>query len=88
MTLTQIIYRAAAVLIAWTPAVVTLLAFFFIMTGQIIWTSNNPEKRKQAGQKLLWGVIALFVIFSLGAIIAVLTQTFFGSSSTLSTQKF
>lgn len=80
MTLTSIIKTATDVVLAATPWFLLLLLFIW-MAGNIIWGSTNAEKRKQAGQRLLWAVIALFVIFSIGAIIAVLGQTIFGTNN-------
>ncbi len=79
MTLTSIIQTATKVVLAATPWLLLLLLFIW-MAANIIWGSSNPEKRRQAGQRLLWAIIALFVIFSIGAIVAVLGQTIFGTS--------
>jgi len=63
-----------------------ILFSLFLAGAQIIWTSGNAEKRKQAGPRLLWAVIAFFVVVSIGGIVAVLNATLLGSPSSLSTQ--
>lgn len=69
------------VVTSWIFWIGTLLSFVFLI-NQIIWTSANAEKRKQAAPKLAWAVIAFFVVFSIGGIIAILNQTLFNTSAT------
>ncbi|MDE2078772.1 MAG: hypothetical protein KGI73_00100 [Patescibacteria group bacterium] len=83
MTFASIVGEATKLItsfILWFP-----LFFFVWMVADIIWTSNNPERRKQAGARLTWGIIAMFIFISIGGIIAVLNQTFFSSGATITT---
>ncbi len=54
---------------------IALIAFFwgiFQAYGKI----DNVEKRVEARQTIIWSLIALLVVVSLGGIIAVFTSTF------------
>jgi hypothetical protein len=62
----------------WFPA-----AFIFGAMASIIWTSGNPEKRKEAGPRITWIIIGAFVLLSIGGILAILNQTFFASNATV-----
>ncbi|TAJ12909.1 hypothetical protein EPO56_03750 [Patescibacteria group bacterium] len=61
------------------PTILVLLLFYWNVS-QIILTADNPEKRKQALPRLLWSIVALFVIFSLGGIINIISETLLGSN--------
>lgn len=50
------------------------LLIFFAGIIRFIWESNNEKKRNEGKQMLLWGLVALFVMFSLWGIIK-LAQT-------------
>ncbi len=67
----------------WTYWVFFFLSFasFFFFWGVVLFILNagNEEKRTSGKQKMLWGIIALFVIFSVWGIIAILQSAFFGS---------
>lgn len=54
------------------------LAFLVFLVGivRFIWNADNEEKRKDGKQQLLWGIIALFVVFAIWGIIAVIAGTF------------
>jgi hypothetical protein len=38
--------------------------------------TNDPEKRKQGGYGILWGVVGLFVILSIWGLVAILRNSF------------
>ena len=81
MTFASIVGEATKLItsfILWFP-----IFFFVWMVADIIWTSGNPEKRKQAGARLTWGIVAMFIFISIGGIIAVLNMTFFSSNATI-----
>lgn len=83
MTLTSIINEATKLILStvlWFPVL-----YFAWMIADIVWTSGNPKRRKSAGQRLTWGIIAMFVFISLGGIIAVLDQTFFFPNAVITT---
>ena len=79
MTLTDIINTMTYVTTSWVFWGGMLFSFV-LAVNQFIWTSGNAEKRKQAGPRLVWAVIAFFVALSIGGIIAILNQTFFHNS--------
>lgn len=78
-TLTDIINTMTLVVTSWIFWGGMLFSFF-LAASSIIWTSGNAEKRKQAGPRLLWAVIAFFVVLSIGGIVALFTQTLFNAS--------
>lgn len=57
---------------------VAMLVFFW---GVVVFIANagNETKLKEGKKFLLWGVITLFVLFSVWGIIRLLTATFFSS---------
>jgi heme A synthase len=73
----DIIATATEIVTLAVPVAAILMLFFWSMF-QIISNSGDAEKLKKARSKIMWGVIILFVIFSLGGILAVLRATFFG----------
>lgn len=64
-----------------TPIALVLFVFFWNL-AMLTFDSANPEKLKQARARVFWSVIAMFVVFSLAGILAVLQTTFFGSADT------
>ena len=75
-SLTTLIYTATNLVILFLPWGGALLWFTWTM-GDVIWGSRNPEKRKQTGARIFWAIVAMFVLFSVGAIVAVINNTFF-----------
>lgn len=55
-----------------------VLAFMLFMWGVVQYILNNEEeaKREKGKQFMLWGIIALFVMFSVWGLIKVLGNTF------------
>lgn len=53
------------------------LTWFIWGTVQFIRNSDNQEKRKEGRKRMLWGIIALFVMVSYLGITAIFTETFF-----------
>ena len=78
-TLTDVIHTMTNVVTMGVPYGLLLLIFYWNVY-QIIATSNNPEKRKQALPRLLWSIIALAIVFSLAGLINLLVNTVLGSS--------
>lgn len=80
MTLTSIINTMTEVVTLAVPTLLVLLVFYWNIS-QIIFSADNPEKRKQAIPRLLWSIVALLVIFSLGGIINIISATLLGNGS-------
>lgn len=60
-----------------TPIVVAVaLVFFFWGLAQFILGSSESDKRKQAIEIMIYGIIALFVMVSIWGIVNVLQTTF------------
>ncbi len=53
----------------YTIAVVVAFLYFLFGVAMLLFQMNNPEKREEARAHLLYGVIGLFIILSVGAII-------------------
>lgn len=52
------------------------LAFFVWGMALFVLNADNPDKRKEGQQAILWGVIGLFVMSAVIGILAVVTGTF------------
>lgn len=60
---------------------VTLLISFAVIyiiynVVRYLIAGGDPEKRKEGGMGILWGVVGLFVILSIWGLVAILTNTF------------
>jgi len=62
------------------------LLFFFWGLSQLLLNSDNEDKKKASKSIMVWGIIILFVMFSIGGILKVLDNTFFDGSSGGSTK--
>lgn len=65
-------------------AVVASLAllFFFWGLANFILNSSNEEKKGEGKNIMIWGIVALFIMFSVWGLIGVLQNTFLRGSST------
>ncbi len=82
-SIAEIINIATQVVLLAVPTAALLLMFFWNLS-QLLFTANDAEKRKQAKMRMIWSIIALFAVFSLGGLVAVLQTTFFpGEPSTI-----
>ena len=52
----------------------------YFLFGAVIFIANldDPEKKKKGQQHLLWGLIGLFIIFSIGGILKFMNQALGG----------
>lgn len=50
-------------------AVGIALVYFFYGVAKFIYDMNDPEKKNFGKSHLLWGLVGLFIIFSVGGII-------------------
>lgn len=64
---------ASAITVLLTAA--ALLFFFWGLTEMIL-NADNSDKLKTGRERMIWGLVALFIIFSLAGIIAILRGTF------------
>ena len=60
-------------------AVGICLVIFFWGLALMILDTGNAEKMKEGKNKMLWGILSLFVVLSLGGIIALLQNTLEGN---------
>ena len=51
------------------------MIYFFWGTSQFILNSGDAKKREEGKQKMLWGIIALFVMFSIFGILRFISVT-------------
>lgn len=56
------------------------LSFFFWGMAQLILNTDNEDKKKSSKSIMVWGIIILFVMFSIFGILRVLSNTFFDGS--------
>jgi heme O synthase-like polyprenyltransferase len=50
---------------------VGIALLYFLWGGvKFIYNMNNPDEREKSKQHLLWGIIGLFILFSIGGIFA------------------
>jgi hypothetical protein len=75
-TLGDIINTATEVTLLAVPFLLVLLLFVWSM-GQLIVNLGDAEKKKQARSRIFWGIIVLFVVFSIPGLLAILWVTFF-----------
>lgn len=76
-TLTTLIEFVTRLIATTIPIAVALaLLFFFWGLFKVFGKTDSVEGRSDAQQTILWSLIALFIIVSLGGIIAVFTSTF------------
>lgn len=79
-TLTEIIVRLTQLVYAVVPVLVALaLLFFFWGMAQWILNMADTEKHKEGKQRMIWGLVALFVIGSIGGLILILQNTLFNT---------
>ncbi|MEN9390374.1 MAG: hypothetical protein RLZZ283_474 [Candidatus Parcubacteria bacterium] len=60
-------------------AVGICLVIFFWGLAILILDSGNAEKMKEGRNKMLWGILSMFVVLSLGGIVAILQSTLEGN---------
>jgi uncharacterized membrane protein YidH (DUF202 family) len=59
------------------------LSWFIWGTIEFIRNSDNQEKRKEGRRRMLWGIIALFVMVAFLGITSIFTETFFNRQPSL-----
>ncbi|MBX9765255.1 hypothetical protein K2X83_01295 [Patescibacteria group bacterium] len=79
-TLGDLVNLLTQIVIFATPFAILLL-FFFWNLFQLLTTVEDAEKKKQARDRIIFGVIVLFVVFTLTGLVAVLQRTFFGDEA-------
>lgn len=63
-----------------TPFAAALLYFFWNL-AVLLFTLDDAEKKKQARARMIFGIIALFVLFTVAGLVAVLQRSIFGSTT-------
>jgi heme A synthase len=79
-TLGELINLLTQIVIFGTPFAI-LLALFFWNLYQLLMTIGDAEKKKQARDRIVFGVLVLFVVFTLAGLVAILQATFFGQDA-------
>jgi hypothetical protein len=81
-TLSTIIGTMTGLVMSIVPILASLaLLFFFYNLFLLVMNTGDAEKHKQARPRLLWSIIVMLVIFSVWGIVALLSKTFFDSTS-------
>jgi fatty acid desaturase len=77
--LTDLIHIITNLLLAAVPVLAALaLLFFFWGIAQFMLAAGETEERKKGKDRIIWGLVALFVILSVAALVTLLQQTVFG----------
>ncbi len=77
-TLTDIIGIATGLAQAIVPVLVALaLLYFFWGIANFILKSGEKDERKKGKERMVWGLVALFLILSVSGLLAVVQRTFF-----------
>ncbi len=78
-TLTTLIQHITS-LIALTIPIAVGLCIVAFMWGlfQVLTELENAEKRKEGSKKMIWGILALFIVLSLGGVVRILEGTLLG----------
>lgn len=84
LTVTGLICKTSAIIIDIIPVLVALATLYFFW-GLANWVLNSgdAEKTKEGRTRMIWGLVALFFILSIGGVIALLMNTFFGGGGGL-----
>jgi len=61
------------------------IAVFFIGVVRYVASAGGAKEKVQGRELLMWGIVALFVLFCIWGIVAILKTTFFGSSGAAGT---
>ena len=78
-TLTGIICQLTSLAQAVVPVLVALALLFFVWgLAQWILNMSDTDKHKEGKERMIWGLVALFVIMSVAGLVAILQATFFG----------
>lgn len=73
----QLIYSVWLLVKLALPVVVSLALLYFLWgVAQFIFKADNQASREEGRQKMVWGVVALFVMISVWGIVYLLGLTF------------
>lgn len=76
--LTQLIYVFTNLANSVVPVLVALALLFFVWgLATFILNSGNKDEGKKGRDRMVWGLVALFVILSIGGLLAVVQTTLF-----------
>jgi len=79
--LTDIIQTLTGLALSVVPVLAALaLLYFFWGIATSLFNAGDKDGIKKGREKMLWGFIALFVVLSLGGLVYLLENTFFGNS--------
>lgn len=86
MTFAELIDKIVFTVIDPLLFLVSALALLYFILGvtKYIYHSGDAEKRSEGYQMMIYGIIALFVMVSVWALVGVLSNTFLGGGSSYS----
>jgi len=78
------LFNCAIGLVEYVIDIIIILAFFYFLWGVMVFIKNAEDqtKRAEGRQRMIWGVVALFVMVSVWGLVQILTNTFGFSSAT------
>lgn len=78
MTFADLIYQVVDLILLIVPIVVGIAVLGFMWgVFQLVFNAGNAEKAAEGRKIIIWGIIVLFVMLSVGGIVRVLRETFF-----------
>ncbi len=83
MTFASLVGTVTNIVLLVVPIVgsIVLIAFFWNL-ATLLFNVSDAEKMKQAKQRIIWAIITMFVLFTVGGIVALLGNSFFGGGGT------
>ena len=79
--LTELIQIFTDFAILTVPVLVSLALLFFVWgLATFILNSGNKEEGKKGRDRIVWGLVALFVILSIGGLLSIIRNTVFGNA--------
>lgn len=80
-TLTQLINYITEIVLFVIPMLVSLALLFFLWGLAVFILNANNEKEREAGKvRMVWGIVALFVVLSIGGLVSIIERTFISGS--------
>ena len=84
--LASLVAKIIAIVNTVLPAIMAIAALVFVWgIAQYVMSAGNEEARKTGQQKIMYGLIGLFILVSFWGILAIITKTFDLGTATVPT---
>ena len=82
LTFKDIVHNLLSIINLLIPVLAGIaIVFFFIGLIRFIYNAGDVKSRSTGRDAMVWGLVGIFVIFSLWGIIAIVQQSLFGSTT-------